>query len=145
MTMIDVKCSQCQEGFSVPESLAGQQENCPTCGHIVVIPAGSGTAPTEKTSPPKMSVWKRDIFGRKMPPKGVGRVGGIISTISGMIVTALALQMDITVGGTNIANLDKMNQRSDLIVIGVGLFVCGIVVLCMNAIHQTIIRSRGQT
>jgi len=36
--MIDVKCPRCYETVSVPSSLAGQQQTCPTCGQVVPIP-----------------------------------------------------------------------------------------------------------
>ena len=139
--MINVKCPRCKEAFEVPASLAGQQETCPVCEHAVVIPP-------ERPSPPKQSIWKKDIFGRtaeefaeerdELPPS-VGRTFGCLSTVAGIIVTVFAMGMDVTGGHIEeigaVANLDKMNQRPGLIVIGVGLFVSGIVALSMDAIH----------
>ena len=67
----------------------------------------------------------------------------------GIIITWMALRMDVRGGDVQgigaIANMDKMNQRSDWVVIGMGLFVCGIVVIGMSAIQRTIIGLRGQT
>lgn len=36
--MIDFKCPKCHEMMSVPDSLAGHSETCPSCGHVVIVP-----------------------------------------------------------------------------------------------------------
>jgi len=40
--MIDFKCPECGELLSVPSSLAGKSETCPTCKHDVPVPPGNG-------------------------------------------------------------------------------------------------------
>ncbi len=36
--MIEFLCPKCGELLSVPDSLAGQQETCPTCDYVIPIP-----------------------------------------------------------------------------------------------------------
>lgn len=36
--MIDFKCPKCHEMMSVPDSLAGHSDTCPSCGHVVIVP-----------------------------------------------------------------------------------------------------------
>ena len=44
--MIDFKCPKCQEHMSVPDSLAGQTETCPSCGNVTIVPQVIGGPPT---------------------------------------------------------------------------------------------------
>lgn len=37
--MIDFKCQRCRQELSVPDSLVGQQEKCPYCGRINIVPS----------------------------------------------------------------------------------------------------------
>ncbi len=37
--MLKITCPRCQEGFEVPESLRGQDERCPVCGHAFHVEA----------------------------------------------------------------------------------------------------------
>ena len=61
--MIDFKCPKCGEEMSVPDSLAGQTEACPSCGRdvaVIPVPARTEAAkpwyadiPTKRRSQPK--------------------------------------------------------------------------------------------
>ncbi|MBI5722707.1 MAG: hypothetical protein HZA50_02025 [Planctomycetes bacterium] len=37
--MIDFKCQRCRQQLSVPDSLVGQQEQCPHCGKTNIVPS----------------------------------------------------------------------------------------------------------
>lgn len=43
--MISYKCLKCGGEMSSPESLAGQEEKCPTCGHVCAVPKLKGRMP----------------------------------------------------------------------------------------------------
>jgi hypothetical protein len=71
-----------------------------------------------------------------------GYVVGPLLILAGVITTAACMGMDVSSGSTHegaaIANLDRMNQRLGGVVIGVGLFVAGVVLAGMWAIHATL-------
>lgn len=62
--MIDVRCGQCGESFSVPGSLAGQAETCPSCRALVKVPVpgklprppAAGLPPT-RAQGPTLAAW----------------------------------------------------------------------------------------
>ena len=37
--MLKITCPKCRDGFEVPESLRGQDERCPVCGHVFPVEA----------------------------------------------------------------------------------------------------------
>jgi hypothetical protein len=41
--MIDFQCPKCRVSMVVPESLAGGNETCPTCGNVAVVPSPAAT------------------------------------------------------------------------------------------------------
>ena len=67
--MIDFKCPRCGEVMSVPESLAGQTESCPSCRSAAVVPVMMVERPADwraSQSPPKRSVWTRPLGGDRL-------------------------------------------------------------------------------
>ncbi len=74
--------------------------------------------------------WIRANAGR---PEG-GLIGGVLLILLGAFVGVGFMAMDVSVGA-GIANLDKMNLRLCGTVVGVGLFIAGIILVGLNAIH----------
>ena len=172
--MVQFNCTSCNKQLMVPDEYSGKEAKCPKCGQMNAVPnsqVGNTDAVDQfippvdaedldakkdgqqlQNRPPKLSIWRRDIFGR--PPKKrtasmryesspyIGYFFGCLFIGASVIVTYLAVGMDIAGGhdpdiGT-VVNLDKMNQRLGFIVIGVGLFLSGIIALSVNAIHATV-------
>jgi hypothetical protein len=71
-----------------------------------------------------------------------GAIFGILLIVAGVIVTIVSMCMDVgsgeSLGGRELANLDKMNQRLGLVLVGSALFISGVVTVCMNAIHVSL-------
>lgn len=96
--MIEFKCSQCGEGMEAPQSLAGQTEECPTCGSTQPIPLlQESTLPASTAianDPPKAdrpldsTVLPADPSGPQEEPKN--QSGGRESRIPG--VRAVTIQ-----------------------------------------------------
>ena len=36
--MIEFKCPRCQEELSIPDSLIGKKQKCPSCGLVTFVP-----------------------------------------------------------------------------------------------------------
>ena len=36
--MIDFECPRCQEKMSIPDSLVGKKQKCPSCGLVTIVP-----------------------------------------------------------------------------------------------------------
>ena len=45
--MITFKCHKCKESISSPESMAGQEETCPNCGNVAVVPQTATPVPVQ--------------------------------------------------------------------------------------------------
>ena len=70
--MIDFGCPQCKELLSVPSSLAGQTETCPSCGSVVPVPRPGqqdvGSLPGTTTTIAESEYFNREWnFGIRYP------------------------------------------------------------------------------
>jgi len=81
-------------------------------------------------------------LGKAPQGPGGGQVVGILLIVAGIITVIACLGMDVSVEG-HIANLDKMNQRLLGVVIGVGVFIAGVVTVCLNSIHCSLWKIAG--
>ena len=61
--MIQVTCTNCRSGFSVPDVRAGRGSTCPQCGHTIQVPAAA-----RDPSPPKPPASARETFEVKEIP-----------------------------------------------------------------------------
>jgi hypothetical protein len=88
----------------------------------------------------KMEARRAESSGE--PWAGYAYVLGALLIVAGIITTVYCMGMDVSSGSSHedaaIANLDKMNQRLGGVVIGVGLFIAGVVVVGMCAINVTL-------
>ncbi len=62
-----ISCPSCQRKLQVPESLLGQDVQCPTCGATFVASAGGQTAPAGTSAPPAPA--PREPAPERRPPK----------------------------------------------------------------------------
>ncbi len=69
-----------------------------------------------------------------------GQAAGILLVVVGIITVVACLAMDVSVGFgyERVANLDKMNLRLLGVIIGVGLFLAGTIINCLNSIHRSL-------
>jgi len=86
--------------------------------------------------------WRRELAARRRVGEPTERLSlglgiGILLILAGIITTIACAAMDIgvRVGHDQVANLDKMNQRLLGVVIGVGLFIAGVVAVYLSSIH----------
>ncbi len=63
-----INCPSCQRKLQVPESLLGQDVQCPTCGATFVASLGQQKAPTPQPPPPTYN----DPYSYSQPPPGSG-------------------------------------------------------------------------
>jgi hypothetical protein len=76
---------------------------------------------------------------RKPPVAGLF-IGGLLM-FAGVMTTVSALNMNVSKSiehGIEIANLELLNQRTGMIVIGCSLFLSGMLSGCLSAIHSTL-------
>lgn len=121
--MIKLKCSKCGADMEVPDSMAGHTEACPECKTVNIvsqskeIPQGPDAreplAPGLKLSEP----WGR-FCGWLLIVLGIGIIIGF---------SVMDVSSGYSFGERGIANLDKMNQRLGGMILGVGVFLSGVV------------------
>lgn len=142
--MIEVLCTECGEMFSVPDSIAGKKEDCPSCKASICVPNLA-----DKKSPPPVSnsvssrTMQRIVNDSFSPtvasPRGriiAGKIFGYVFAVIGAVVAVRALSMNVGVG--DVANLDLMNQRTNEVIFGSGIFIAGIVLICASEIHDSL-------
>jgi len=144
---VKVQCPRCKDKFKV-EDWADGGLPCPKCGYILRIPTEENATPVEHTTK-EASGSTLQTQNKSLTVGSMWRLFsyGWLMTLSGIIIMTLASGMDVSVYASGIgavANIDKMNQRSDWIMIGLGLFISGVLTLGMSAIHRTIIRAASQ-
>ncbi len=89
--MIDYKCSKCGEAMSVPSSLIGENEKCPSCGNVSIVPHPADISPEgiiKNADKPKTAI----------PGEGPEGIGGwlifpAIGLVLGPIISLFNLSM----------------------------------------------------
>ena len=152
--MIYYGCPGCQAPMASPDGMAGQNETCPACGNVTLVPrpAAATVAPTPIASPAVQIAQGRPVV-KVVQPKARGTSGfgvaalvlGIVACLTCWIPLLSILSIPISALGLLFACLgfvvSLLGRRSSIGMPFAGGIVCGVAIFVAGATSGVVNRA----